>query len=162
MSDGMKVPCVSVTPDLKFLYTSVIHVDAPILVGDTFMGTRKIINITGGRFQGPQLSGKILPGGADWQIVRQNGVAELEARYTLATEDGAFIYVINRGIRKGPKEVMDRLAKGATVAPEEYYFRTTPVFETGAKQYIWLNDIVTVATGERRLNEVVITVYQVI
>ncbi len=156
-----QVPKVPIVPTLSFLYTSRIQADPPILVGHTHHGERRIIHITGGAFAGPRLSGKVLPGGADWQIVRADGVVELEARYTLETDDGALIYVVNRGIRRGPREVMDRLAKGEKVDPREYYFRTTPTFEAAAPKYAWLNRLITIATGERHIDEVIITVYEV-
>ncbi len=157
-----ETPIVSVTPTLRFLYSSRVEVDAPMLLGHSPYGERRIINIKGGSFSGPRLSGRVLPGGADWQIIRSDGVAELEARYTLETADGALIYVYNRGIRRGPKEVMERLGSGVYVEPKEYYFRTTPIFETGAQAYSWLNGLITVAAGERRPNEVIITVYEVL
>ena len=81
-------------------------------LGDTPLGRRRIIGITGGKFSGPRLSGRVLPGGADWQVVRADGVAELDARYTIETADGALIYVANRGVRHGPAEVIRRLAAG--------------------------------------------------
>ena len=152
---------VSVEPSLRFLYTSSVEVGTPIMVGSTPYGERRIIPILGGTFAGPRLSGKILSGGADWQVIRTDGAAELEARYTLETDDGALIYVLNQGIRSGSKEVMARLAKGEKVHPSEYYFRTRPVFETGAPKYQWLHNIVAVATGERLPDEVIITVYEV-
>jgi hypothetical protein len=152
---------VPVEPALRFLYTSSVEVGNPMVVGSTPYGERRIIPILGGSFAGPRLSGKILPGGADWQIVRTDDTAELEARYTLETDDGALIYVLNQGIRSGSKEVMGRLAKGEKIHPSEYYFRTRPVFETGAPKYQWLHRIVALATGERLPNEVIITVYEV-
>jgi hypothetical protein len=159
--DPKEVGRVQIEPSLRLLYTSSIEVDTPMLVGKTHYGERRIINIKGGAFVGPRLSGKVLPGGADWQIIRTDGITELEARYTLETDDGALIYVLNRGIRTGPKEVMERLARGGEVDPKEYYFRTTPVFETGAQTYQWMHRLVAVATGQRRAKEVVITVYEV-
>ena len=152
---------VPVEPSLRFLYTSSVEVGTPIMVGSTPYGERRIIPILGGTFAGPRLSGKILSGGADWQVIRTDGAAELEARYTLETDDGALIYVLNQGIRSGSKEVMARLAKGEKVHPSEYYFRTRPVFETGAPKYQWLHNIVAVATGERLPDEVIITVYEI-
>jgi hypothetical protein len=131
------------------------------MVGGTPYGERRIIPILGGSFAGPRLSGKVLAGGADWQIVRTDDTADLEARYTLETDDGALIYVLNRGIRSASREVMERLARGEKVHPGEYYFRTRPVFETGAPKYQWLHRIVAVATGERLPDEVIITVYEV-
>ncbi len=158
ITEVRKVP---VEPSLRFLYTSSVEVGNPMIVGSTPFGERRIIPILGGSFAGPKLSGKILPGGADWQIVRTDDTAELEARYTLQTDDGALIYVLNQGIRSGSKEVMGRLARGEEVHPSEYYFRTRPVFETGSPKYQWLHRIVAVATGERLANEVIITVYEV-
>lgn len=152
---------VPVEPSLRLVYASSVEVGQPMVVGSTPCGERRIIPIKGGSFAGPGLSGKVLPGGADWQVIRPDGVAELEARYTLQTDDGALIYVLNRGIRSGSKEVMGRLARGEQVHPSEYYFRTSPVFETGAPKYQWLHRIVAVATGERLPNEVLITVYEV-
>ncbi len=155
------IPTVAVTPTLSLLYTSRVEIAAPLSLGKGPLGERRIINITGGAFSGPRLSGRILPGGADWQIVRHDGTAEVEARYTLETDDGALIYISNWGYRHGPPKVMQRLGAGEDVDPREYYFRTTPKFETGAAEYAWLNGMIAVAVGERRANEVIITVYEV-
>lgn len=156
-----KVPEVSVTPSLRFLYTSRIEVDRPLEVGRGPRGQRRIIPIKGGVFSGPRLSGRVLPGGADWQIIRDDQITEVEARYTLQTDDGALIYITNWGLRHGPKEVMERLARGEEVEPDVYYFRTTPIFETGAPGYAWMNGLVCVGVGQRRADEVIITVYEV-
>jgi hypothetical protein len=156
-----KLPIVPVTPTLQLLYTSRIEIAEPLTLGKAPYGERRIINIAGGLFSGPRLSGRILPGGADWQIVRSDGIAEVEARYTLETYDGALIYITNWGYRHGPPDVMSRLSLGDKVDPWEYYFRTTPKFETGSQEYAWLNGIISVAAGERRADEVVITVYEV-
>ena len=156
-----EIPRVSVTPTLRFLYTSEIEIDAPLMVGNSPYGERRIINITGGAFSGPRLSGRVLPGGADWQIIRNDGIVEVEARYTLETHDGALVYICNRGLRHGPKEVMERLASGEPVDAGEYYFRTAPFFETGSPKYGWLNSIVSIAAGERQADRVIITVYEV-
>lgn len=161
MTTTVKVPPVSVTPGLSLLYSSRIEIDAPQQLGLSPHGERRIINITGGEFSGPRLAGRVLPGGADWQVVRGDGVAEVDARYTLETSDGDLIYVANWGLRHGPQEVIQRLAQGEAVDPGHYYFRTTPRFETGSTRYGWLNKLITVAVGERRSNEVIITVYEV-
>ena len=151
----------AIVPTLRLLYRSVVDIDAPLSVGQLAVGERRIINITGGSFDGPRLSGTILPGGADWQIIRPDGITAVEARYTLQTDDGALIYVNNRGFRHGPEAVMARLALGEAVDPSLYYFRTTPIFETGSEKYHWLNGIVAVAVGERQADKVIITVYEV-
>jgi hypothetical protein len=130
-------------------------------LGDTPQGRRRIIGITGGRFSGERLSGRVLPGGADWQLVRADGVADLDARYTLETADGALIYVRNRGFRHGPAEVLARLASGENVDPALYYMRTTPSFETGDARYAWLNRIVCVASGARRPAAVELEVFEI-
>ena len=130
-------------------------------LGDTPLGRRRIIGITGGSFAGPRLSGRILPGGADWQVIRSDGVAYLDARYTLETSDGALIYVRNKGYRHGPKEVIERMARGEEVDPSLYYMRTTPWFETSAAQYAWLNRMIGIGTGARRAAAVELDFFEV-
>jgi hypothetical protein len=130
-------------------------------LGDTPLGRRRIIGITGGSFAGPRLSGRILPGGADWQLIRPDGVAFLDARYTLETADGALIYVNNKGYRHGPKEAMERLSRGEEVDPALIYMRTTPRFETSAARYAWLNRTICVGTGARRAASVELEFYEV-
>lgn len=130
-------------------------------LGETPLGRRRIIGITGGTFSGPRLSGKILPGGADWQLIRSDGVAYLDARYTLATDDGALIYVNNKGYRHGSTEVIERMARGEDVDPALYYMRATPWFETSAPRYAWLNRTICVATGARRVAAVELDFYEI-
>jgi hypothetical protein len=147
--------------NLQPLFRAEISLAKPQELGDTPLGRRRIIGITGGRFAGERLSGRILPGGADWQVIRADGVADLDARYTLETGDGALIYVRNRGYRHGPAEVLKRLASGENIDPSLYYMRTTPSFETGDARYAWLNRIVCVATGARRPAAVELEVFEV-
>jgi 5-methylphenazine-1-carboxylate 1-monooxygenase len=130
-------------------------------LGETPVGRRRIIGITGGAFKGPRLEGKIIPGGADWQVIRSDGTAYLDARYTLETNDGALIYVSNQGYRHGPKDVIERMARGEAVDPALYYMRTTPWFETSAPRYDWLNRAICVATGARRPAGVELDFYEV-
>jgi hypothetical protein len=146
---------------LEPLFRAEITVAPAQELGDTPMGRRRIINITGGRFQGERLSGRVLPGGADWQVIRPDGVAYLEARYTLQTNDDALIYVRNQGYRHGPADVIRRVAAGEAVDPSLYYMRTTPWFETGAERYIWLNRLVCVGTGARRSGSVELEIFEV-
>jgi len=130
-------------------------------LGDTPLGRRRIIGITGGTFSGPRLRGRVLPGGADWQLIRSDGVACLDARYALETADGALIYVNNKGYRHGPQDVIERLARGEDVDPALYYMRATPWFETSAPAYAWLNRTICVATGARRAAAVELDFYEV-
>lgn len=151
-----------VVPQLEYLVQATINLAPALVVGDVAVGTRRIIYITGGHFHGEKLRGVVLPGGADWQLVRSDGVAILEARYTLQTDDGALIYVQNRGLRHGPPAVLAALARGEEVDPASYYMRTTPIFETGDRRYRWLNDLVAVGSGVRRADAVVLDFYQVL
>ena len=146
---------------LQPLLRAEITLATPQELGDSPLGRRRIIPITGGTFRGERLSGRVLPGGADWQVIRTDGVADLDARYTLETDDGALIYVQNQGYRHGPAEVIKRLAAGEAVDPALYYMRTTPRFETGAERYQWLNRIICLATGARRAAAVELEVFEV-
>jgi hypothetical protein len=141
-----------------------IHADlAEILtLGQTPRGERRIINILGGRVDGARLNGKILAGGADWQIIRHDGVTELEARYTIETVGGARILVVSEGLRHGPPEVIARLARGEPVDPALYYFRTSMRFETADPAVNWLNRILAVGRGIREVRAVHIDVYEVL
>jgi Protein of unknown function (DUF3237) len=130
--------------------------------GPTPYGDRRVINIVGGRVEGAKLSGRVLPGGADWQILRVDGVADIRARYTLESDRGARILVSSEGLRHGPPEVMERLAQGDTVDPSRYYFRTVMRFETGDAQCAWLNRILALARGVRERNAVRLDVFEVL
>ncbi|MDX1375429.1 MAG: DUF3237 domain-containing protein [Burkholderiales bacterium] len=147
---------------LEPMFRAVITLAPPQELGEAPLGKRRIIPITGGRIEGARLRGRVLPGGADWQIVRADGVADLDARYTVETEDGALIYVSNRGLRHGPPEVIARLARGDDVDPALYYMRTQPWFETGDARYAWLNRTLCVGTGARRPDAVEIEFYEVL
>jgi hypothetical protein len=147
--------------NLQPLFKAEITLAAPQELGDTPLGRRRIIGITGGRFSGERLSGRVLPGGADWQVIRADGVADLDARYTLETSDGVLIFVRNKGYRHGPAEVLKKLSLGEAVDPSLYYMRTTPSFETGDARYSWLNRMVCVASGARRAAAVELDVYEV-
>jgi hypothetical protein len=149
-------------PKLRPLLRAEITLAPALELGDTPQGRRRIIEITGGRFSGERLSGKVLPGGADWQVIRADGVAYLDTRYTLQTDDGALVYVRNVGYRHGPAEVLKRVAAGEPVDPSEYYMRTTPWYETGDPRYAWLNRIICVATGARRAAAVELEVFEVL
>lgn len=148
--------------NLRALFKAEITLGPPQEVGEGPCGRRRVIPITGGSFNGERLAGRILAGGADWQVMRRDGVAELDARYTLETADGALIEVRNKGYRHGPDEVMRRLAAGQAVDPALYYMRTTPWLETGDTRYTWLNRLVCVATGARRAAAVELEVLEVL
>ncbi len=140
-----------------------IHAElAPMLhFGRTPYGERRVIGILGGMVRGPKLSGRVLPGGADWQIVRGDGAADIQARYTIESEAGARILVSSDGLRHGPPAVLERLARGDNVDPALYYFRTVMRFETADPSVDWLNRILALARGQREANAVRLDVYEV-
>src|SRR5690606_39551336 len=80
-----------------FAFEAEVTVEAPLIVGPSTWGLRRVVPITGGSFKGPRLSGRVLPGGADWQVVRPDGVLDVDAKYTLLTDDGVTIMVTNKG-----------------------------------------------------------------
>jgi Protein of unknown function (DUF3237) len=149
-------------PKLEFVLAARVTVDQPLDLGDVAKGGRRIVPITGGEFAGPQIRGAVLPGGGDWQVLRHDGVAELEARYTLSTDDGALIYVRNLALRHGPPEIIAALAAGRPVDPASYYFRGATFFETSAARYAWLTKTVIVCSGEREPAAVKLRFYQLL
>jgi hypothetical protein len=148
--------------DLRLAFEASVLVGEPQEIGDTHRGRRRVIPITGGTVAGARLSGTIRPGGADWQVIRGDGVAEIEARYTIETVDGTLVSVVNRGLRHGPPEVMARLLRGEAVDPGSYYFRTAPVFEAPAGPYDWLNRALFLGHGTRLPDEVRIRFFEVL
>jgi hypothetical protein len=150
------------SPALDFAFLLRVSVAPALELGETQAGRRRVIPITGGTVEGPLLAGRVLPGGADWQIVRPDGCAELEARYTLEAGDGALISVVNRGLRHGPPEVVAKLMAGEPVDPAAYYFRCAPVFETAAPAQRWLTRTLFLGSGVRRPDAVEIAVYAVL
>jgi hypothetical protein len=147
-------------PSLEFAFEAHVSIDKPVVLGKSSHGLRRIVPITGGTFEGPKIKGKILPGGADWQFVRADGVLQVEARYTLQTDDGVVIMITNRGMRHGPDAVIERLARGENVDPALYYFRPTAEFEAPLDSaYAWLNKAVFVATAERQATGVGLRFY---
>ena len=130
--------------------------------GHTPVGERRVINILGGTVTGPRLKGRILPGGADWQFIRADGAAHVEARYTIESDDGALVLVNSEGVRHGPPEVLARLMTGEIVDPSLYYFRTAMRFETGDAGLGWMNRIVAFARGQREKNAVKLDVYEIL
>lgn len=143
-------------PKLVFAFEVRAQVGPPLVVGQVSAGTRRIVQILGGTFEGSGIKGRVLPGGADWQIIHADGFSELDTRYTLETDKGQTIYVQNGGMRHAPPDVMQKLLAGAPVDPALVYFRTVPRFETSAPELQWLTRSVFVGTGERNPSDVII------
>jgi hypothetical protein len=149
-------------PRLEFVMEAHVTVGAAQEIGRAPAGERRIIPITGGTFEGPDLRGRVLTGGADWQIIRPDSAVELDARYTLETESGGMIYVRNRAIRHGSPEVLRKLREGVHVDPSEYYFRCAPVFETAIPELQWMTRSILIGDGERFPDRVAIRFWRVL
>ena len=132
------------------------------IVGAAPGGYRRIGVVPGGSFEGERLSGEVLDGGNDWQTVRPDGATTLNVRLVLKTKDEALIGMTYLGVRHGPKEVLDRIARGESVKPSEYYMRATPYYETASEKYSWLNRIVSVAYGHRMSGGAIYQVFEIL
>jgi hypothetical protein len=151
MKIGMSSPA-----ELSFAFEVCAKVGAAIDVGKTPRGLRKIIPITGGTLEGPGINGSILPGGADRQIVRPDGVVELQI------DGGSLLYIENNGIRRASPEIMAKLSAGESLDQSLYYFRTVPRFECASPDYAWLMESVFVGTGRRNPHDVQIRFWKVL
>ena len=150
------------TIETRYVFTITARIGAVTTAGETGTGVRRIIPIIGGEVKGESINGKVLPFGADFQIIRPNELIELEAKYAFETDDGAVVYVENKGIRFGPVELLQKLKRGEPVDPNLIYCRTVPKFETGAEKYRWLMENLFVASAARHADRVVIDVHQVL
>ncbi len=148
-------------PGLTHVFDLAVEVAQPVTIGETGSGIRRIIDITGGTLSGPELSGAIRPGGADFQIIRANGLAELTALYSIELSDGAQVYVENRGIRFGPKMEIDKLMRGEPADWTQIYFRCAPRFETAAPQHQWLMTHLFIGAGIREPRGVRLSIFKV-
>lgn len=156
----MMVPKLELTLDVR------AQVGAPVEIGHVGRGRRRIVPILGGTCEGQArfrdlLTGHVQPGGADWQLIHEDGFTEADARYTLETDRGDLVYVQNRGIRHAPPEIIRKLLAGEAVDPSLVYFCSTPVFETAAPDLQWLTRAIFVGVGERYPSDVVIRFWMV-
>lgn len=149
-----------VAPALTWSFDLDVEVGPAQELGQFAGGRRRVVPILGGRLTGPGLSGKVLPGGADWQTLRPDGVTLLQARYTVQMDDGQVVGIINTGVRRASPEVAADLAAGKIVDPSKYYFRATPVFEVGPGSMGWLVENVFISVGERLPTLVRLKVYK--
>jgi hypothetical protein len=148
-------------PGLEYLVAIDAEVGDVVTLGTGPLGERRVVDILGGSFEGPRLRGKVL-GGQDWQIVRSDGVLDLDARYTMQAEGGGKVRVVSQGYRHGPPEVMARLARGEDVDPASYFFRTAIRFETGDAELAWLNKALAIATAVRKARRVQINAWRLL
>lgn len=148
-------------PQLEFVCDFSVDLSKPHEMGDCGPGVRRIIPIVGGSVTGPLLNGEILGVGADWQTVDRQGIAQLDARYAIATPDGAVIEVISQGLRHVSPEVAARIAAGEDVPFADYYMRTAVRLETGHAAYDWVNRALFLAMGGKRGACVHLAIYRV-
>ena len=146
----------------QYVFTITARIGGVTSAGDIGHGVRRIIPVTGGEVRGERVNGKVCAFGADYQIIRPNELIELEAKYAFETDDGAVIYVENKGVRFGPVELLQKLKRGEPVDPKLIYFRTVPKFETGHEKYRWLMQHIFVASAARHADRVVIDVFMVL
>jgi len=148
--------------ETRYVFTITARIGGVTTVGDTGHGVRRIIPILGGEVRGENVNGKVCAFGADFQVIRPNELIELEAKYAFETDDGATVYVENKGIRFGPVELLQKLKRNEPVDPKLIYFRTVTRFETGHAKYRWLMESLFVASAARHADRVIIDVHQVL
>lgn len=150
-------------PALQHVLDLAVYVSAPIEAGNVkglnSRGKRRIIPITGGAVTG-QVNGKILPGGADFQIVVSETTADLDARYMIELDNGEHIFVQNRALRRGSAADIAKLVRGEPVAPEAIYFRCVPTFEVSSPALEWLTQSIFIGTGARFPDHVLLSIYR--
>ena len=144
------------------IFTIEAELDDIMRFGGTPYGERRVIGIRGGTVSGARFTGRVLPGGADWQIIRTDGAADIQARYTIESSDGGLVLVNSEGLRHGPADVMEKLGRGESVDPSLYYFRTIMRFETAHPALAWMNKMLALARGERLAGAVRLDVFEVI
>ncbi|MEO6974113.1 MAG: DUF3237 domain-containing protein [Rhodoferax sp.] len=156
-------------PQLEHIADLTVQVSAPIEAGQVSglnsRGRRRIIPITGGVLSGPRLHGRVLPGGADFQLVVSNTTTDLDARYMLALDGpqhaGEHIFVQNHALRRGSADDIARLVRGEPVDPAAIYFRCVPTFEVSSPNLAWLTESLFLGTGARYPDRVEMSFYRV-
>jgi hypothetical protein len=147
-------------PELVHLCNLAVEVGAPVDAGHTPFGQRRLVPIHGGSVGG-RLTGRVLPGGADFQMIHGGTQARLEARYMLELADGARVFVQNNALRAASAEVTARLLRGEPVDPGEVYFRGQVSLETGDARWAWLNERQFLCVGQRLPTQVLMSFYVV-
>src|ERR1700749_4626267 len=148
--------------ETRYAFTITAEIGAVTSAGEIGTGIRRIIPITGGEVKGDDINGKVCPFGADFQIIRPNELIDLEARYAFETDDGAVVYVENKGMRFGPVDLLLKLKRGEPVDPKLIYFRTVANFEPGTEKYRWLMEHIFAPSAARHADRVVIDVHMVL
>ena len=147
-------------PALVPMTQIVCKVGPLVTLGAAPRGERRFVQLGGGTVRGPELNGTLVEGGVDWQLLRADGVLEIEAHYVLRMEDGALVEVHSGGLRHGPPEVMERLARGEAVPGDAYFFRTLIRFTASSGRWAHLNATMAIARGTREATQVLLDVYR--
>ena len=147
--------------DTDYLCSLEVRVGPIVSLGTGPYGERRVVDILGGRVEGPGMTGVVAAGGADWQVVRVDGVVDIDAHYSLVLDDGARVEVASSGYRFGPGDVLQRVGRGEPVDPSEYYFRTFVRLQSGAPRLAHLNRTLAVAVGARRVDTVELTLHRI-
>lgn len=148
-------------PELEFLASLAVEVAPPVEVGRTRNGLRRVIPISGGTVTGPELNGRILPAGADFQLITSETSSDLDARYVIETDDGDRLFVMNAAYRTGSAEDIAALVRGEEVPAERVYFRCSPRFEVAGERWAWLESTVVIGSGRREPERVLIDLWRV-
>ncbi|MCB5199064.1 DUF3237 domain-containing protein [Loktanella sp. TSTF-M6] len=148
-------------PALTFAFTIEAEIAKPQSAGSSPHGERLHIPINGGRVHGPRLTGTILPGGSDWPVIGPDGNSRIEAHYTIRADNGALIYVVNKGLRVSSTDTLRRLRAGEPVDASEVYMRAAPVFDAPDGVHAWLRDRIFVCSLAPSSGSVTIDVYSV-
>ena len=135
-------------PRLEHLFDMHADLEAPQSIAGAPAGTRQIFIVKGGRIEGPRIKADILPGGGDWALVRSDGAIQLDVRATFKTDDGALIYTTYAGLLAFAPDVGAKIFGGQDVPLNDYYFYVAPLFQTGAAEYAWLNQVVAIGRGK--------------
>jgi hypothetical protein len=138
-------------PRIKYAFTISIELAGIQWVRPTSMGaTRAAVYAASGTVEGPRLNGRVIPmSGGDFPLVRPNGVIDFDARYLLEADDGAIIYLQNRGYRWASEQAMDKIARNELIEPDEYYMRVSPKFDAPDGPHEWLSRHVFVGVAEK-------------
>ncbi|GAA2884747.1 DUF3237 domain-containing protein [Microbacterium esteraromaticum] len=140
-------------PSLTPAFDVTVDLAPPEVHGATSAGFRRVVPIMGGRISG-SIDADLLPGGADWQLVRADGTIEVDARYSARTADGDLLLLHASGLRTGTPDVLDCLARGEDVDPHDYTFRTVVRIETASRKLDALQRSLFLASAERQANAV--------
>lgn len=149
------------SPSLEFKMRIAVEFDTPLAIVDGPL-TRRILHVASGKFDGPGLRGIVLAGGGDWVLVRRDGSAELDIRFALKTMDDELVYFRSTGLFVASDAVATRIRSGEHVAPEDYYFRTSILFETGSKKWSHLNHALHIGVGQRTATGMITDVFTVL